>query len=155
MIIDVPYYVNQCATNVAQSTMIAIVKTESNGNPLVIGLNKGYTLKYQPQNYQKAISWVNFLEKNHYNFDIGLAQVNIKNIHKFGYKAIDALDPCINLKIGAKILHSNYSNAIKTSSNSREALFKAISAYNTGNYKYGFKNGYVDKVINNAQTNYK
>jgi type IV secretion system protein VirB1 len=149
MVID-QHYITRCAQNVAPSTMMAIVKTESNGNPLAINLNYGYRLSYQPRSYKQATAWVNYLEKNGYNFDVGITQVNIKNIHKFGYKAVDALEPCLNLKIGAKILHRNYFSAVKVSLNSQEALFKAISAYNTGNYRAGFSNGYVQKVVYNA-----
>lgn len=149
MMIDVLSYVVQCTPNVAPSTMLAIVRTESNGNPLAINLNNG-RLTYQPQNKKQAVSWVNYLEKHGYNFDVGIMQVNIKNIHKFGFMAADLLEPCLNLKIGAKILQANYSNAIKISGHPQLALRKAISAYNTGNYYHGFKNGYVQKVIYNA-----
>ena len=77
---------------------------------------------------------------------MGLAQVNIKNIHKYGYRAEDALDPCINLKLASSILTKNYTQALINSSTSSEALQKAISAYNTGNYSAGLKNGYVKRA---------
>lgn len=140
----------QCALNVAPSTMVAIIKTESRNNPLAIGINKGYRLKYQPKTPEQAKAWVTYLEKNNYNFDVGLAQINIKNIHKYGYKAADAIDPCLNLKMASDILHKNYKGALASSSNSSDALKKAISAYNTGNYQSGFKNGYVQRVYANA-----
>lgn len=150
MVINIPHYIHQCATQVAENTMMAIIKTESNGNPLAISLNRGHRLLYQPKNYKQAVSWVNYLEKHGYNFDVGITQVNIKNIHKFGFKAADMLEPCLNLKLGAYILQLNYSKAIKTSDNQQEALLKAISAYNTGNHHSGFYNGYVEKVVYNA-----
>lgn len=148
--LDIPMYVNQCATGVAPVTMQAIIKTESMGNPLALGLNKGFKLQYQPKSDSQAKEWVDYLEKNNYNFDVGLAQINIKNIHKYGYKAVDALDPCINLKMASDILVKNYADARNKSKSDDEALKKAISAYNTGNYKDGFSNGYVQKVINNS-----
>jgi type IV secretion system protein VirB1 len=140
----------QCALNVAPTTMMAIIKTESRSNPLAIGINKGYKLKYQPKDENQAKAWVTYLENNNYNFDVGLAQINIKNIHKYGYKAADAIDPCLNLKMASDILHKNYRGALATSSNSKDALQKAISAYNTGNYQAGFRNGYVQRVYANA-----
>ena len=79
----------QCATPVAQVKMPAIIKTESQNNPLAIGLNKGYKLKFQPKDPEQAKNWVEYLEKNDYNFDVGLAQINIKNIKKYGYTAKD------------------------------------------------------------------
>ncbi len=149
MLIDIPY-IQHCAPNVAPTTMQAIIKTESKGNHLALGLNKGKRLRYQPQNYEQAASWANYLEANNYDFDIGVAQVNIRNAHKYGYKAYQLLDPCINIRVAGQILQKNYTQALGKSSSAQEALFKAISAYNTGNYHKGFSNGYVRKVVNNA-----
>ena len=145
-----PAILQQCAPKVAAITMSAIVKTESNGFPWAIGLNKGFKLRFQPKTVQQAQAWVNYLEKNNYNFDVGLAQVNVNNIHRYGYKASDALDPCINLKMASDILSKNYTSALSKSGSSTDALQKAISAYNTGNYSAGFRNGYVNKVYANA-----
>ncbi len=150
--IDLLHYIHQCSPQVAENTMMAIIRTESKGNPLSIGLNKGYKLKFQPVSDAQAQSWVKYLEEHGFNFDVGLAQVNIKNIHKYGYKAVDALDPCTNLKIASNILKKNYSDARNHSNSDSEALSKAISAYNTGNYSSGFNNGYVQKVYANANS---
>ncbi|MCC2624310.1 MAG: lytic transglycosylase [Burkholderiales bacterium] len=153
--IDIPQYIYQCAPQVAQSTMQAIIQTESKGNPLAIGLNGGHKLRYQPLSEVQARSWVKYLEEHNYNFDVGLAQINIKNIHKYGYRAIDALDPCINLKLASNVLKKSYFKARSASRSDNEALVKTISAYNTGNYRSGIYNGYVQKVYRNAwQANY-
>jgi type IV secretion system protein VirB1 len=148
--IDIPQYIHQCAPQVAQSTMQAIIQTESRGNPLAIGLNGRYKLKYQPLSDIQARNWVLYLESHGYNFDIGLAQVNIKNIHKYGYRAVDALDPCTNLKLAGNVLKKSYFQARSKSGSDNEALVKTISAYNTGNYRSGIYNGYVQKVYKNA-----
>lgn len=148
--IDLPQYVQQCAPHVAPSTMLAIIKTESRGNPLAIGLNRGYKLIYQPKSYTQAKAWVTYLEQHHYNFDVGLGQVNIKNIHQFGYSGVDALNPCLNLQMSSYILHKDYHKALYSSHTTHGALLKAISAYNTGNDSSGFYNGYVNRVIYNA-----
>lgn len=144
-------YIHTCATRVADSTMLAIVKTESLANPLAIGINNGYHLRFQPQNLKQASMWADYLEQNQYNFDIGLAQININNIHRYGYKARDMLNPCNNLFVASIILQRNYSAALRTTSNTQNALRKAISAYNTGNFQRGFINGYVTKVIHNVR----
>jgi len=150
MIIDAMPYIQQCAKAVAPSTMQAIIKTESRNNPLAIGLNNHKKLSYQPGNFEQAKSWVEYLDTHGYDFDVGLGQVNIRNIRKFGYKASDMLDPCKNLTVASYILSQNYKIALTKSTNSRDALLKAISAYNTGNYQNGFHNGYVQKVVRNA-----
>lgn len=151
---DVLSYVKNCSPNVAIDTMLAIIKTESNYNPLAININnKGQRLLYQAKNIDQATKWVNYLENNNYNFDVGIAQVNIKNIHKYGYHARNMLDPCLNLQVAAHILQKNYTAAKQKSTNTQDALYKAISAYNTGNFRSGFSNGYVKKVVYNAKNN--
>ena len=105
----------------------------------------------QPKNESQAIAWVKYLEKNNYNFDVGISQVNIKNIHNYGYTASDMLDPCLNLKIASEIFAKSHDLAL-SSSNNANALQQAISAYNTGNFSSGFKNGYVAKVTKNLDT---
>ncbi len=147
-----PFF-QQCITDIEsipilKTTLQAIVRVESKGNPLALGLNKGKRLQFQPQSSREAQKWVKYLEQNNYDFDIGLAQVNVKNAHKYGYTATDLLEPCTNLSISGNILRNNYANALSQSKSSAEALQKAISAYNTGNFHDGFKNGYVNLVYN-------
>ena len=148
MLID--FYITKCAPEIAPVTMKAIIRTESKGNRLAIGLNHNRHLRYQARNIKQATAWVNYLEEHNYNFDIGLAQINIKNVHKYGYRAKDMLEPCKNLQVAALILQHGYTLALNTSSNKQEALYKAISAYNCGNYQTGFNNGYVLRVVHNA-----
>jgi type IV secretion system protein VirB1 len=142
---DLSTIIDQCVSPSHRTVMMAIVKVESGGKPLVIGLNKGYRLQTQPQNESQAKAWVDYLEKNNYNFDVGIGQVNIKNIHRYGYKASDFLDPCLNLKVASDIFDKSHQYALARD-NSQNALQKAISAYNTGNFSSGFANGYVAKV---------
>ena len=130
--------------------MLAIIKTESRGNPLAIGVNGRAHLRYQANNLKQATKWVDYLEVRGYNIDIGLAQVNIKNAHRYGFKAHDMLEPCHNLLLASWILYQNYVGALPHASGKQEALYKAISAYNTGNYQSGFSNGYVSRVVHNA-----
>ena len=151
ILIDLPNLIQTCAPHVAPSTMNAIIQTESKGNPFAISLNHGFRLVYQAKSYEQAKSWVIYLEKHHYNFDVGLGQVNIVNIHKYGYTSTEALDPCTNIQLSAKILSKSYVAALSSSTTPNTALLKAISAYNTGNYRNGFNNGYVYKVVHNAE----
>lgn len=145
------YYVQNCSNMVAPKTMLAIIKTESNGNYLAINLNKGKKLLFQPKNYYQARLWVQYLEQHGYDFDVGLAQINIKNIHKYGLMAHEALDPCKNLNIAQKILQDNYKIAKSNSQSTNDALFKTIVAYNSGNFKYNISNKYLLKFLINYQ----
>lgn len=158
--IDLNYlnpYLEQCSNqNAHPNTMKAIIKTESGGNPFALNLNgkrngKRIKLAKQPKNMEQAKAWATYLEQNNYNFDVGVAQVNIRNIHKYGYTAAEALDLCVNVKMASMILKKNYHQALYKSSNQQDAVKMAISAYNTGNYRNGFFNGYVSKVLTNSK----
>ena len=141
-----------CAPNVAIETMAAIVQQESNFNPFSIGVNGNYILKRQPKNKEEAIETVNWLIKEKQtNLDIGIAQINTKNLKKYNVPIEEAFDSCTNIKVGAAILTDNYQRVLETGMKGQGALQAAISEYNTGSTVNGFKNGYVQKVINNVK----
>lgn len=148
-----PVLIHQCVPSAVQPYMSAIVQVESKGNPLAMNLNNGYQLQFQPKSEDQAKKWISALEQKHYNFDVGLAQVNNKNAIKYGYKSTDLLNPCINLKVASDILIQNYKDALVHSKHNSDAMQKAISAYNTGNFRSGFRNGYVHKVYAVAKAN--
>ncbi len=139
-----------CAPHVAPSTMMAIVRTESGGNPFVIGVNGHRKLSRQPADATQAIRWARWLLEHGYNFDAGLMQVNVANWSALGITPESVFDPCTNLKAGAHILTANYAQASTRFGHGGYALRAAISAYNTGNFVHGFSNGYVRKVERNS-----
>lgn len=141
-----------CAPNVAIETMAAIVQQESNFNQFSIGVNGDYILRRQPQSKEEALETVTWLIKEKQsNLDIGIAQINTKNLKKYGVSIEEAFDPCTNIKVGADILTDNYQRALESGMKGQGALQAAISEYNTGSIVNGFKNGYVQKVINNVK----
>ena len=143
----------RCAPDVAPETLAAIARTESGLNPYAIGVNKGQRLKRQPQSYSEAVSTAKDLLASGANFDMGLAQINSKNL-KWVNKSIEQLfDPCHNLQASAFVLKQNFQQAKKAHSDDQKALQAALSAYNTGSYSRGFSNGYVRKVVNNTPVN--
>jgi type IV secretion system protein VirB1 len=80
-----------------------------------------------------------------YSVDLGLMQVNSRNLSMLGYTVEEMFEPCTNLKAGATILTANYTTAAARHGDGQEALRAALSAYNTGNFRNGFLNGYVAK----------
>ena len=140
----------ECAPLVAPQTMAAIVKTESQFQPLAIGINNRAQLAHQPNSKEEAITTATSLIAKGYNIDMGLGQVNSANLIKTGLSVEDAFEPCKNLAAAAKILHSNYQTASRKVQGEQPTLYAALSAYNTGSFTKGFKNGYVQKVLNNA-----
>lgn len=142
----------RCSPAVSPKTMLVLIKTESRGNNIALGVN-GARLRKQPANESQAVEWVRYLNKNNYNFDIGLTQVNIANVRKYKLKPEDLLDPCTNIKVGGDILTKNYIQASKKTKDPQIALRQALSSYNTGNQKSGYYNGYLIKILNNLKAN--
>lgn len=142
----------QCAAQVHPQTMRLVVQHESRGNPFAIGLNSknGARLARQPRNKDEAVATAKALQTAGYNFDAGLGQLNSVNIKKLGLSFEQVFEPCTNLNYSAGILHGNYQRAIKQFPDNHSALLAALSAYNTGNFQAGFKNGYVKKVLAQA-----
>lgn len=160
MLPNLDLYLQECSSqNVHPTVMKAIIKTETRGNPLAISLNGNRNnhrirLLYQPRNFTEAVSWVNYLDQHGYNFDVGIAQVNIKNIRAFGVRPSDALNVCTNLQMASFILKYHYNKALNRAPNNQLAIKLAISAYNTGNFHKGFANGYVKTVIRNYNSQF-
>lgn len=151
---DVPDFAalhQSCAPQVHQQTMAAIVKTESGFKPLAIGINKASVrLERQPATKDEAISTARWLISSGYNIDMGYAQINSANLKWLGLTIEEVFDACKNLAAGARILTDNYKAALRKIEDPQEALRAALSAYNTGNYTAGLRNGYVQKVSANA-----
>lgn len=117
-----------------------VVRVESSFNPYAIGVVGG-RLARQPRDLPEAIATVRMLEKDGYNFSLGLAQVNRHNLAGQGLTSYEqAFDVCPNLRAGARILAECYRRA-------GEDWGKALSCYYSGNFVTGFDHGYVSKVM--------
>lgn len=130
--------------------MIAIIKVESGGNPLAININGSRRLTRQPRSKAEAQIWSEWLINRGYSIDMGLAQINSTNLSHLGVSVANMFDPCINIAAGARILTDNYAGAAQRYGQGQNSLQAALSAYNTGNHRAGFANGYVSKVTNAA-----
>lgn len=148
--IDVMMLIEQCAPQVAPSTIQAIIRTESNFNPLAINVNGNVRLKSQPRTAAEAAGWSQWLIEHHYSVDMGLMQINSRNLPRLKLTPAEVFDPCRNIEAGAAILQSDYQRAAKTHGPGHKALLLAISSYNTGSFERGFRNGYVEKVVKHS-----
>ena len=145
---EVQALAHECANFVSLHTLEAIVKTESGFDPLKIGVNGGSKLQRQPVNVAEAVVTAEWLLANGYNIDLGLGQVNSANLSRVGLSVSEAFDPCQNLKAAGTIFNKSFQAAMQQYPEG-QALQVALSAYNTGNFVQGFRNGYVDKVLRN------
>jgi type IV secretion system protein VirB1 len=143
-----PFDLQSCLVGM-EKTMLAIIQTESNFQPFVIGINGDIRLPHQPKTKGEAVFTANWLINHGYNIDLGVGQINSANLHWKGLSVEDAFDPCKNAWAASEILTSNYQSARKSMSE-QEALNAAISQYNTGSKTMGFQNGYVEKVRRNG-----
>lgn len=135
----------QCAPAIHPQTILAIVKVESGGKPLAINVN-GAKNPPPAANVAEAAQHVHRYIKAGYSVDIGLGQINSRNLRWLGLTVEKAFEPCANLAAAAKVLHTNY-NQVRDGREPQTALRMALSMYNTGSPARGFSNGYVAKVV--------
>ncbi|WP_455476950.1 lytic transglycosylase domain-containing protein [Bartonella sp. B41] len=141
---------NTCAPEIHPTTLSAIVMQESRGNVHAIGINGKKKLSRQPSTRKEAIAIAEQLKRNGYNFDVGLGQINVKNLAWLGMSLSDLFDPCKNLKAMQIVLTHCYERATSKYSPEQKALRAALSCYNTGNFERGFTNAYVQKVVSHV-----
>ncbi|WP_313271527.1 lytic transglycosylase domain-containing protein, partial [Stenotrophomonas sp.] len=125
---------------VPAEVMHHVAKVESSFNPYAIGVVGG-RLARQPRSLGEALSTTRMLEREGYNFSLGIAQVNRYNLARHGLSNYErAFDVCPNLQAGARILAECYGR-------SGQDWGKAFSCYYSGNFTTGFRHGYVQKVV--------
>jgi type IV secretion system protein VirB1 len=139
-----------CAPLVHPSTTEAIVSTESTFNPNAIGVVAG-SLVRQPRNLEEALATAQALRNRGHNFSIGLAQINVHNLDRFGLSLEDGFDGCKNLQAMQVVLTECFDRAT-LKDGSQAALRRALSCYYSGNFTTGFRHGYVNRVVSRSQT---
>jgi type IV secretion system protein VirB1 len=131
----------QCAPQIAPVTLAAIVQQESGGNPLALHDNTSGK-SYRPASVAEAARLTRELIDRGHSVDIGLAQINSKNLHGLGLDVYQALDPCANLHAAQTVLMEGW----KRSGDLRATL----SEYNTGKLRSPVGMAYGEKVFGKA-----
>ena len=139
---------SQCAPNVAPQTIAAIVQTESHGRPFALNVNGGSQPRAQADAASAAATAKRYITAG-YSVDLGLGQINSRNMRWLGLTWETVFDPCTNISALGRVLTHNYNTAI-AGRDPQTALRVALSLYNTGSSSRGFRNGYVAKVVGNA-----
>lgn len=152
--------IEHCAPRVHPTTLKALIRTESNGHFYAIAdagpahlpwrIRKNQVRSFFPSTLEKAEKLAEQLIEEGHIIAVGLTQISSRNLKQFGFTLKQALDPCLNLHLGEKVLANFYANALKKYKSPDQALLAAISAYNTGNFRDGFDNGYVGTFIAHA-----
>jgi len=149
----------RCAPGAPADTLLAIAYTESGLYANALSINRpsaaarraGYSngqlaLTKQPKDRQEATYWLRWFGLHRYTVSIGLLQVNTEMAAQFHLKPEQLLEPCTNLRVGAAILISLYTDLAREMGEGSSALDVALSFYNSGNAITGFRNGYVSNV---------
>ena len=134
-----------CAPSVASRTLQSIATVESATNPFAIGVVGG-RLERQPRSMAEAMATVRLLDGLGYDYSLGLLQINARNLGKLGLTAETAFDPCQNLRGASRI----YNDCLKRAGDSDRAASDALSCYYSGNFKTGYRDGYVAKYQTSA-----
>jgi type IV secretion system protein VirB1 len=139
---------SQCAPTVAPGTVLAIVQTESSGEPFALNVNGGRQPARQSNAADAAATARRYVAAG-YSVDLGLGQINSRNMRWLGLTWETVFDPCTNIAALGLVLTANY-NAARPGRDPQSALRVALSMYNTGSQTRGFRNGYVARVVGNA-----
>lgn len=106
----------------------AIVTVESGDHPYAFGWfdRQGTRRTYKAPNYTAAVAQLDALERQQIRFDVGLAQVNSRNLvvleRRTGMASVRALDPCTNLRFAGVILREQMAR--------HGATWRAVAGYN-------------------------
>jgi type IV secretion system protein VirB1 len=153
----------KCGPSAALDTLQAVALTESALHPFALSLNYPATvaaynglnnqevyLSRQPETLAEAIRWTHWFHSHGYTVSIGLMQINSENAARFGVTVRQLFDPCTNVAIGARMLGEIYSTTKHSAKPDVNPLMSTFSAYNSGSFTTGLKNGYAATVMRKA-----
>lgn len=139
---------SRCAANVAPQTVLAIVRTESRGEPLAFNVNGARQARRATTEAEVIATARRYVDAG-YSVDLGLGQINSRNMTPLGLTWDTVFKPCTNIAALGRLLTQNFQTA-QVGRDPQTALRVAFSLYNTGSTSRGFFNGYVAKVVANA-----
>jgi len=121
-------FASTCAPGVAPETLAAVARAESGFDTLAMVVNGPGGARVRSTTAAEAVARARALVAAGRSVDLGLMQVNSRNLGWLGLSVEDAFDPCRSVAAGARVL-------------------TAFSGYNTGSPSRGFANGYVARVL--------
>ena len=135
-----------CAPLADPATSRAVVATESAFNPNAIGVVGG-ALERQPRSRPEALATARMLRAQGWNYSLGLAQINARNLARLGLDVETAFEPCANLEAMQTVLLECFERAMPRRTSAQRALRAALSCYYSGNFVTGVHDGYVHRVV--------
>ena len=128
-----------CQHDVHPTIIQSIIAIESAGNPNALAI-VGQSHVKQPRTSQAATRMMNALEARDLNYSVGLMQINKHNFTRFGLNSTNAVSPCANISVGARIIYDCYQRAKHTFPQYSYSAWRrfAASCYFSGNFHTGF-----------------
>lgn len=128
--------------NVSPNFFLAILKTESGLHPYAIGVSYGGrpVRSYFARTKEEAVYVAKYLYSLGYHVDVGLGQISIQNLRRWGIPLEYAFDPCVNLHLAGAVLRDCMARYGRTA--------KAVDCYNKGRKAIGYS-PYVYRVFSN------
>ncbi|MCT7535875.1 lytic transglycosylase domain-containing protein [Aliarcobacter cryaerophilus] len=139
--------IEQCKNPIVPTKIVKmIVQEESSKNPYAVNVNKDGRsfISFIPKTKDEAITIAQSYINTGFSVDVGYMQLNSDNFKQLNTTLENALEPCKNIYLSSTIFYNFYKDTSKKDS-SITRVQKSLSAYNTGSYELGFKNGYVAK----------
>lgn len=140
-------FIEQCKNQTVPTSIVRmIMQEESSKNPYAINVNKDGKsfISFIPKTKDEAIKIAQSYINAGFSVDVGYMQLNSDNFKQLNTTLENALEPCKNIYLSSTIFYNFYKDTSKKDS-SITRVQKSLSAYNTGSYELGFKNGYVAK----------
>src|SRR3546814_18169696 len=81
-----------------------------------------------------------------HSVDLGLGQINSRNMKALGLTWDNVFDPCTNIAAAGEVLSGNY-HSMRAGLHPQRALRIALSLYTTESQSHGFSNGSVGRVV--------
>lgn len=147
---EVAALVDRCAPQVAVETLVSIATVESGLDPLAIGVNGAPVVRVSAATASEAAIKAQALIDQGRSIDLGIAQINSRNLARLGLAVADAFDPCRNLAAAQAILVEDFGRSAGSRTDVQAALRASLSRYNTGDPARGLTNGYVTRVVQAA-----
>jgi type IV secretion system protein VirB1 len=134
-----------CGHLVDPAMTLRVIDVESRGQTYAIHDNTS-NQTFAPSSLPDAEAVASRLIVQGHRLDIGLMQINYDVWLKPGsFPLAKAFDACTNITIGSIILNADYVQALQTSKVTSEALWRALSLYNSGSDWRGL--GYANRVL--------
>jgi type IV secretion system protein VirB1 len=147
-----------CAPQIHPTTMRAIIQVESAGNPFAVSINYPVALAAtgmelprlgeQPRTAGAALHVASELAASGFQTSVGLAQINVAHLRRFGLNIAQLFNPCTNLRVAQRLLIEcdQLQDSLNRPAGAATRLQRTLSCYNSGNFLTGVDNGYVAAI---------